>query len=606
MRAKRILEFRVVLLLLAMMVVSGGFLISCGLSGKSVRCVILISIDTCRADHLSCYGYPRTITPNIDELAMESMLFTSAYSPVPMTQPAHASMLTGTIPPVHGVHDNYDYQLSQSNVTLAEILGQSGYTTAAVISSFVLDSQFGLDQGFGYYHDQFEQPISPAEDDQRRGGETTRIALEWLDEHADEKFFMFIHYYDPHTLYVPPEPFASRFIESPYAGEIAYTDFCIAQVIAKLKELELYDSSLLIVVGDHGEMLGEHDEQEHEYFIYESAIKVPLIFKLPGRSEPKTIDQSVGIIDIVPTVCELLGVETPPNIQGEDLLPYFETDSPDAQDREVYCESLYPTRYGANSLLGVVDGRWKYIQTTRPELYDLIEDPGETNNLVVQESERARALQDKLRTMLEESIPVHGSDSKVSLDEEARARLESLGYLGGASVSEDFEFDQSKEDPKSLIGYHNLKREAGNLVVEERFEEASEVCEQMLRERPQAFDTHYWLARIAKAENDNAAVVRHLSEAIRLRPDETKTRYELGVTLLEMNEIDAAMTHLNEALRIMPWSAELHNNVGIALAKKRRLAEAIEHFSEALRISPEFAVARSNLERAKMLQGKQQ
>ena len=384
-------------------------------------------------------------------------------------------------------------------------------------------------------------------------------------------------------------------------------DRALGAFLSSLASEARWRGLLTVLTSDHGEGLGEHGEKTHCLFVYQSTLRVPLIVHWPGVLSPRRVSVPVDVIDTAPTILELAQLPGLPGVEGQSLARLMKRPRSSGGERVFYFESLLGALdYGWAALRGIRSGNLKYISAPRPELYDLIEDPGETNNLVVQESERARALQDKLRTMLEESIPVHGSDSKASLDEEARERLESLGYLGGASVSEDFEFDQSKEDPKNLIGYHNLKREAGNLVVEERFEEAREVCEQMLRERPQAFDTHYWLARIAKAENDNAAVVRHLSEAIRLKPDETKTRYELGVTLLEMNEIDAAMTHLNEALRIMPWSAELHNNVGIALAKKRRLAEAIEHFSEALRISPEFAVARSNLERAKMLQGKQQ
>jgi len=222
-----------------------------------------------------------------------------------MTLPAHASMLTGTIPPYHGVHENIDYKLGPSHVTLAEMLHRSEFTTCAIIGAFVLDSQFGLNQGFEYYNDQFEKPVEDAEIGERRGEETTDLALKWLGRHKDDPFALFLHYYDPHTMYDPPEPFASKFPDNLYAGEIAYTDYCIGQVIKKLKDLGLYKSALIIITSDHGEMLGEHGEEDHKYFIYQSAVKVPLIFKLPGRDKSLKIDAPVSIIDIVPTICEI-------------------------------------------------------------------------------------------------------------------------------------------------------------------------------------------------------------------------------------------------------------------------------------------------------------
>ena len=237
---------------------------------ENIRNVLLISIDTCRADHLSCYGYPRQTTPNIDALAAQGALFENTIAPVPITLPAHSSMLTGTIPPYHGVHDNGEYQLDQSNVTLAEILKQSGFTTGGIISAFVLDSAFGIDQGFDTYNDRFEKERRTVGDiSERIGAEASRFAITWLQQHKDEKFFLFLHYFDPHADYLPPEPFASKFARNPYAGEIAYTDHCIGLVLNKLKELQLYDSTLIIITGDHGEMRHEHGESTHSYFIYQ-------------------------------------------------------------------------------------------------------------------------------------------------------------------------------------------------------------------------------------------------------------------------------------------------------------------------------------------------
>jgi arylsulfatase A-like enzyme len=280
----------------------------CSFGPEGIRNVLLISIDTCRADYLGCYGYQDKTTPNIDAIARQSIVFENVISPVPLTLPAHASLLTGTIPPYHGVHDNFDYWLDDSHVTLAEILKGHGFATGAVVSAFVLDSKFGTGQGFdSYYHDFGEEP-GGGRADERKGQEVSNLAVQWLEKHKSDRFFLFVHYYDPHAPYLPPEPFASEFSDNLYAGEIAYTDYCIEQVIKKLKEFGLFDSTLVVITSDHGEMLGEHGEDGHGYFIYQSAIKVPLIVKLPGKHTSRVVGQLAGLIDIVPTICSLLGV----------------------------------------------------------------------------------------------------------------------------------------------------------------------------------------------------------------------------------------------------------------------------------------------------------
>ncbi|MHC4440946.1 MAG: sulfatase, partial [Planctomycetota bacterium] len=225
------------------------------------------------------------------------------------------------------------------------------FRTAAIVSAFVLDSKFGMAQGFETYNDRFVNVRHALSGDERIGEETTRFALEWLDEHQSEKFFLFLHYYDPHDDYEAPEPFGTEYADNPYAGEIAYTDHCIGRVINKIKEAGLYDSSLIIITGDHGEMLGEHGELTHTYFVYQSAIKVPLIFKLPGRTESQRISNCVGLVDILPTICGILGIDKPDGIQGRDLSPHFKGKPPFDKNRALYSESIVPTRYGANALM---------------------------------------------------------------------------------------------------------------------------------------------------------------------------------------------------------------------------------------------------------------
>ncbi|MHC4207633.1 MAG: sulfatase, partial [Planctomycetota bacterium] len=364
---------------------------------QDIRNVVLISIDTCRSDYLSCYGYPRQTTPNIDQIADQGVLFENTISPVPITLPAHCTMMTGTIPPYHGVRNNIGYQLSQSDQTLAEMLSAEDFRTAAIVSAFVLDSKFGMAQGFETYNDRFVDVRHALSGDERIGEETSRFALEWLDEHQSEKFFLFLHYYDPHDDYEAPEPFAAEYADNPYAGEIAYTDHCIGRVINKIKEAGLYDSSLIIITGDHGEMLGEHGELTHTYFVYQSAVKVPLIFKLPGQTKSRRIPDCVGLVDILPTICGLLGIDKSDGIQGRDLSPHFKGKPPFDKNRALYSESIVPTRYGANALMALTTERYKYIQSTRPELYDITRDPNEQNNLFEQQPECGTSFENQLQ-----------------------------------------------------------------------------------------------------------------------------------------------------------------------------------------------------------------
>lgn len=564
------------MLVLVATLVTAWLLMRAHVTPKHPNGIILISIDTCRADYLSCYGYLRQTTPNIDQLAAQSVIFKNAISPVPTTRPAHCSMLAGTIPPYHGVHGNLDDRLRDSTVTLAEILKENGFKTAAFVSAFVMDSQFGLSQGFDIYNDSFVQK-------ERLGEQTNRFVLEWLEQHKNGRFFLFLHYFDPHAPYAPPEPFAFKFAGDPYAGEIAYVDHCIGLIILKLKDLGLFDSSLIIVTSDHGEMLGEHGEQYHSYFIYQSAIKVPLIFKFPGQSESREITDLVGLIDIVPTVCGLLDIEPPAVVQGMDLGPYFFDKAGAVGQRQIYCGSLQPTNYGCNSLLGVVTDRFKYIQTTRPELYDIVADPQESNNLIGLHPRRADILRNTLKQMLEQSIPSSVSDTKVALDQQSRDRLESLGYVS-AGISRDFDFDQSKDDPKDMISLHSSVVEIHNLIYDKKLDEAKKLCEQVYLQYPDSHITYRCLAKLAYKEGDRQKTIEYIYQSLKLNPDQAGLHFNLAMLLAEQGKYDDAAHYLVEVLRINPNQILAYNNLALLLERQGKAQEAIRHLTESLRI----------------------
>ncbi len=573
-------------------------------SPKNIRNVLLISIDTCRADYLSCYGYPRQTTSNIDAFASESTVFENVISPVPKTLPAHSSMLTGTIPPYHGVHDNIGYQLDQSNITLAEILKQNGFTTGGIISASVMDSRLSIDQGFDTYNDQFEEErVAVGPITERIGAEASRFAITWLQQHKDEKFFLFLHYFDPHAAYVPPEPFASKFADNLYAGEIAYTDHCIGLVLSKLKELELYDSTLIIVTADHGEMLNEHGEPSHGYFIYQSAVKVPLIFRLPGKVTPRRIKGIVGLVDITPTICSLLGIEVPSQIQGMDLSACIKGHQPEVQDRHIFCECFTATKYNGNSLLGVVTDRWKYIQTTRPELYDLVKDPHETNNLINALPYQGRILQDRLKQMLERAVRKDELNGKMELDDESRERLESLGYVAG-DVIEDFSFDQTRDDPKDLINFHNTNTKVGALIYQKMFDQAKVLAKKLVRHRPDCYAGYERLAKIAEKQKDYSANAFYLKKLLELNPNDSKTHTNLGNILVSQGKLDEALSHFRQVLQSDPDAFKAHLNLAKVLTSQGKLDEAISHFTKAIQLDPDSALTHYSLGQAFLKQNR--
>ena len=563
-------------------------------SVSGIRHIVLISLDTCRADHLSCYGYVRPTTPHIDALAKQGFLFSHAMTPIPVTLPAHASMLTGTIPPHHGKHENKDVYFDPSHVTLAALLKTKGYRTGAFVGSQVLNSQFGLNRGFDTYGDQFAQKVRNISQSQRRAGEVNRAAFAWLEKQKDHSVFLFLHYYDPHDPYKPPEPFAATFQESPYAGEIAYTDHCIGRVVAKLKSLAMYDSSLIIVTADHGEMLGEHGELTHMYFIYQSAMKVPLVFKLPGSNGAQKIDDIVSIIDIVPTVCDLLQIDPPAGIQGKNLAPYFRNKPPRSEDRHLYCESLYATKYEANSLLGLVSKRWKYIQTTRPELYDLKKDPGEQTNIVKAESHRARILKDRLEQVLLQTVRQEKDGEDKPLDKEALRHLRSLGYVAGSSVKKDFRFDQSAEDPKDLIGFHNEYRKVGRLVEQNKLTDIRALAERLIRQRPGFYELYDLALETTLKQKDYENAVRYGEKTLALKPGRLNIHYLLGIAYSQSKQNEAAAKQFERALELVAREqsdslvlrVQIHNHLGLVRARQKKFDLAVDQFEQTLRLNP--------------------
>ncbi|MCK4999453.1 MAG: sulfatase-like hydrolase/transferase, partial [Anaerohalosphaera sp.] len=530
----------------------------------------------------------------IDALAAKGIVFENVYSPVPLTLPAHSSMLTGTIPPYHGVHDNLTEKLSEDNVTLSEILQQNGFKTSAVVSAVVLAPKFGLNQGFDEYYGDFTPTFEGDPFAEQKGQITTQQACGWLDNNSQQPFFLFLHYYDPHIVYDPPEPFASRFADDLYAGEIAYTDHCIGQVIDKLKTLKLYDSTLIVITGDHGEMLGEHGESTHGYFVYESAVKVPLIVRSPGVRGGRRISDTVGLIDIMPTVLGMLDLPTPPHVQGQNLCGFFSESAKTHQPRYVYTESLTPTQYKCNPLLAVVEGSWKYIYTTKEELYDLKNDPAEKNNLARTQSKRAALMQKNLQLILDDNLHSDQTDTSLKLDKSTIDRLRSLGYVG-SGVEEVFELDVTKLDAKNCISFHERYRLLKGAQSAQKYEEGWKLCSQLFNERPD-LEFLYPLASIFTVKTDRMAqAVTYLRHDLKTDPADYKARNNLATALSRLKKEDEAVAQWQEVVRQEPDYFNAHDNLAATFYKQRDFRSAIHHWTHANRIKPDDLQILNNL-----------
>ena len=602
---------KIVVLILIVTVATAGAIYLLSLPYLDKPNIIIISLDTCRSDHLSCYGFAQKITPTIDIIAQDGILFQHAYTPYPMTLPAHSSLFTGLYPPGHHVLDNFSYQLGADNLTLAEIMRDNQYATGAIISSFVLNRKFGVDQGFSEYNDQFDNPIGEGNALERRGDETGRYACQYLTEHQREPFFLFLHFYDPHFAYNPPEPFASDYADNLYAGEIAYMDHCLKQVYDKLHELDLYDSTLIIIAGDHGESLGEHGENLHGYYIYNCTTHVPLIIKPPKKVKPTSIENAVSLVDIVPTVLGYSHIDCPPGLHGEDLGQLINGKSPSEDNRQVFTESLMPTKYDCNPLLGLISAQWNYIETTRPEIYDFSRDPGELNNLIDKESQRAQLMQYNLQELVKTFVFSASEDNTLNLDAETQRNLESLGYVGTKTVNDSFEFDQNKKDPKDMIACHEMYLKASYLVFDKKYAEARIVCEKTLQQWPEVALTYYLLINIAShdenwSEMSNYGIKfltlimekqqNNLSQSKNISTTTLATAHHfVGTANYNLKNYDLAIKHWTETLKFRENWPEVHNKLAICYLQQSDTQQAIVHWRRTLELAPDSTEVRTNL-----------
>jgi len=435
--------------------------------------LVLITLDTTRADKIGCYGYEKARTPNLDLLAAKGVRFSDAYCQVPLTLPSHCSILTGTYPIYHKVRNNGSYYLSHRHVTLAEILKERGYKTAAFVSSFTVDSRFGLDQGFEEYDDNFqEDEVMKRLRSERRAEKVYSSFSDWVDKNDEQKFFCWVHFYDPHLPYDPPSPFKEEFLDNPYDGEIAYMDHYLGKLIDKLEEKGKLDNTLIVIAGDHGEALGERGELDHGFFIYDNTLKVPFILYCEKNiPQGKVIHSRVRLIDIMATVLEMLEIPVNKEIQGANLLKYIGGEGKD--DLPSYVETYYPREMCHwSELIGLIDREWKYIQAPKEELYNIKRDPGEEKNLIDKEKKIASAMKERLKDIIKDySSEIAVGKKKLTLEEQERLR--SLGYVGTEFSGEISKGDLP--DPKDKIDECQIIFQAQMYEFQRNYQKAIEL-----------------------------------------------------------------------------------------------------------------------------------
>lgn len=565
--------------------------------------IIIITIDTLRADHLECYGYKGVKTPHINGLAAQGILFEQVISPVPLTLPAHCSIFTGTYPLYHGVRDNGSFYLNPDQLTLAEILKEKGYKTAAFIGAFVLDSRWGLDQGFDYYYDNFDltkyKKIS-LDAVQRRGDEVLREACRWLETTGREKFMVWIHLYDPHTPYDPPEPYRSLYQGRPYGlydGEIAYVDQLIGSFLNFLRKQNLLEKTLIVLTSDHGESLGEHKESAHGFFIYEAVIRVPLIIRLPGENSfrGKIIKTQVSSLDIMPTILDLIAVANPGSIQGKSLWPLLL--GREKNDRPIYSETFYPRyHYGWSELQGVRQNNFKFIAAPRPELYDLSHDPGEKNNLFDQKKSLSRKMQKELNQLIKHFSSQKAEAARIqNIDQDSLLKLQTLGYIGSFHHLTRERPGPKRADPKDRIVLYNEIKLTQFLISEEKFEAAERKIRTILDQDPSVLEARYLLGYLLAKQKRYEEAIKEFQRALEVDPEYYEAIFGLAMAYKESNQLEAAIHGFKRLLDLDPKDTKPYIHLADIYQDMGKNELALEMIKAAVEIDPESRFLRNRL-----------
>jgi arylsulfatase A-like enzyme len=542
--------------------------------------VLLITLDTTRADALSCYSGKGATTPHLDELARSGVRFARAYTSAPLTLPAHATILTGRYPPEHGARDNGTFVVSGNEVTLAECLKNAGYQTAAVIAAPVLEHSFGLAQGFDDYDDRGMLSAAQgavATSVERHATEITDRALGWLGQHGSQRFFLWAHYFDPHQPWEAPEPFKSRF-ERPYDAEVAYMDEQVGRLVSAVRALPHSAPTLIVVVADHGESLGAHDEKSHGLFLYEETVRVPLIIAHPSLAHGAVRDDLVRTADLMPTVAALLGFAPPAHLSGVSLAPLLVPEGGTLSQPEAelaYFETSMPyTSFDLSPLFALATARFKFIWAPKEELYDLTTDPHEERNLVTEQTERVSGMRSRLEAILARS----GQESeRVQPGSSMQQALAGLGYAG--TIARAVVEHPKGDDPKDHVAIVGGYSHAYTLFLAGKFDEARDLLKQLTTDCPASYLLLQLYGTVLGRLGRHQEAIAPLARSIEIEPNQPETLINLALASFFTNDRAKAEKYLVEALKIQP----LHPRAVLMLAEMYATTNRVEQAKQTLR-----------------------
>jgi arylsulfatase A-like enzyme/Tfp pilus assembly protein PilF len=560
--------------------------------------VLIVTIDTLRADHLGCYGNDHVATPNMDRLAREGAMAPEATVPAPLTRPSHVSIFTGLYPSQHGIRDNISRALAPDVPTLAEAFKAAGFDTAGFVSSIVLSAQSGLSRGFDEFSDRFD--LGPDAGDEarfldileKRGDVAVRDAIDWLERHVQARTFVWVHLYDPHAPYEPPEPYASRYAAEPYDGEVAWSDELIGRLDAALTRLGIRASTLTVLTSDHGEALGEHGESVHGFFLYQATLKVPLLLRGPGIRPGTRLPVVARSVDLFPTLLDLSGVAAPKTahiLAGRSLAPAVRSTPSTLDEAPAFAESLTPRiHYGWSDLRSIRDGRWKFILAPRPELYDLAGDPGERHNIADDQPARARALRAALEHHMAAEEPAAAARAARAGDVpiELVQRLGALGYVSGGAP----DHQSSGADPKDKIDDYrvlNALLHEGLLALRDHdYPGAADRFGALSARGIDSFESHYYYGQALVGLGKWRAAAEELEHAIPRLPGFAATYLTLAECRTALGDVKAAIAALRRGATAVPADARLHRRLGDLYRRAEDLSDAEEEFRTAIARDP--------------------
>ncbi|MBU0638298.1 MAG: sulfatase-like hydrolase/transferase [Planctomycetes bacterium] len=623
--------------------------------------VLLITLDTTRADHLGCYGNPQAATPNLDRLAQRGVQFLQCTADVPITLPSHTSILTGLSACAHGVRDNGRYHLHENHTTLAEVLRQHGYQTCAYLAAVVLNAQYGLNQGFDEYHDvpipspatldeaarESDQPphLLMARYGERAADQVADLTIEYLRQNRRKRFFLWTHFFDPHLPYTAPPRWTRRYPQSGYVAEIAFMDEQVGRVLSELENLKLADRTLVVVTADHGEGLGQHHEDTHAFYVYDTTLAVPTIMACPQRfAGGRTVAAQVRNIDIVPTILDLLDLPPLDVIQGKSLLPLLRGDAADLHLEAHASSIITQLDFDYAPLHCLRAGGWKYIHADPPELYHVADDPNELRNLATTDPAKTLEMQERLRRVAD-SAPqfAYSSRAQTTIDPATAARLRAMGYVGGLSAElghtprsqpttlvdeldwpganpmekweviqclangqsalQDQRYELAEQqlqrllqlEPASPFGLHLL---AQCYFFQDRIDEATAAVQRLLEARPHDARAHTMLGRCLVARQEYARAITAFERAIELRPDDFDTWFHLGAAHTKLESWPDAQAAYRRALELQPTSFDARYRRAECLAASGDHSAAVAEARRLVEDSPASAPAHYLLSRS--------